>query len=684
MICVRVLAFLLLLIPAGTLAIVSQQYMFPAIVATFGMVGVWGRFQQDLERSRRIWLFGGIAMVFAAKWLVTPPLLLGGSSLPLFPIGFIDYVFGYYVAQYLIFCQAANLFLKNTKGPPRFVPISAAMAMVMVGTLPVSQFGTSRGAAFQTASLLLAVVTGLYFSAVGLNRMPQKLPARVPQRGRFLIVGGVLLVVVVFGWVVGQGIYRYGERVDQVIGILAAPPDSAGTFGFPTIGRFGTIDQTKVRGGNATALRIFSESAPGYLRGRIYDTYEPPMWLHSASTEFHGPVAVRGLPAASLGAQWFTLHETTTAMETAKQTMEVHPVAELNHTVFAPMVAAYLSLPVPRLEVDAHGVPQFETLLGPATSYQLAGIATPETALGNELRIGLVALPDNLDPRVKELAQQLTEGCRTDQEKAAAIERYLIQNYEYNLSAGPARAPDPVSAFLFDVRKGQCEFFAAAAAILLRSVNIPSRYVNGFVAYERNPFGGYWFARNRDAHAWVEAYLEGRGWTLVEATPGSGVPSGQASQWAQLWDYVKYLPRAALELFKTQGISAVATWITGRLWKGVIYIGTSLPGLLVISIVALFATHRILRHLRRSPKASDLHFAPLRRLLAKLDHHLAKQGLVRAGSETLHHFAGRIEVEGHSDEAAWYRTYAKARYDPEHNVTDLRKTMPLPAHRRKG
>ncbi len=78
--------------------------------------------------------------------------------------------------------------------------------------------------------------------------------------------------------------------------------------------------------------------------------------------------------------------------------------------------------------------------------------------------------------------------------------------------------------FLFQRRAGHCEYFASAMAIMLRSVGVPSRVVNGFRGGEWNSFGKYYVVRERNAHAWVEAFVPGRGWVTFDPTPAGRPP----------------------------------------------------------------------------------------------------------------------------------------------------------------
>ena len=78
---------------------------------------------------------------------------------------------------------------------------------------------------------------------------------------------------------------------------------------------------------------------------------------------------------------------------------------------------------------------------------------------------------------------------------------------------------NPVSDFLFESKAGHCEFFASAMVLLLRSVNMPARYVNGFRSGEWNDIGQYYLVRHKDAHSWVEAFFYPIGWYPFDPTP---------------------------------------------------------------------------------------------------------------------------------------------------------------------
>ncbi len=139
-------------------------------------------------------------------------------------------------------------------------------------------------------------------------------------------------------------------------------------------------------------------------------------------------------------------------------------------------------------------------------------------------------LPDDLHPEILALAERSTRALEGDEERTAALLGTLLDDYRYQ-RVPPAPLPDrPLEAFLLDHHTGHCELFATSLALLLRTQGIPSRVVNGFFGGEWNPVGRYWLVRHSDAHAWVEAWLPGQGWTSLDPTPApQTAPTGLAS-----------------------------------------------------------------------------------------------------------------------------------------------------------
>ena len=136
-----------------------------------------------------------------------------------------------------------------------------------------------------------------------------------------------------------------------------------------------------------------------------------------------------------------------------------------------------------------------------------------------------LALPGNLPARVVELAHHWTDDLPSPEAKARRIEDRLRREFTYDLRSPSQGKPQPVEHFLFESKRGHCEFFSTAMALMLRAVGIPSRNVTGFVGGTWNRFGRYYAVREGDAHSWVEAYIDGPlrpGWRTFDPTPPSG------------------------------------------------------------------------------------------------------------------------------------------------------------------
>jgi transglutaminase-like putative cysteine protease len=139
-------------------------------------------------------------------------------------------------------------------------------------------------------------------------------------------------------------------------------------------------------------------------------------------------------------------------------------------------------------------------------------------------------LPEALPERVRELAQTITEEETNLYDKALAIERYFPRNgfiYDQSNISIPEADQDYVDQFLFDTKRGYCDNFSTSMVVMLRSLDIPARWVKGFAEGEEMKNDNYdkvYQVTNNNAHSWVEAYFPGIGWMPFEPTIGfSGV-----------------------------------------------------------------------------------------------------------------------------------------------------------------
>jgi len=134
-------------------------------------------------------------------------------------------------------------------------------------------------------------------------------------------------------------------------------------------------------------------------------------------------------------------------------------------------------------------------------------------------------LPENLDPRIPELARKITASGNNPYDKALVMEGYLQRNFGYTLNLAGKPGADPLAQFLFVTKAGHCEYFASAMTVMLRTLGIPSREVNGFLPGEFNDVAGDYIVRASDAHSWVEAYFPGSGWITFDPTPAASPSS---------------------------------------------------------------------------------------------------------------------------------------------------------------
>jgi hypothetical protein len=154
------------------------------------------------------------------------------------------------------------------------------------------------------------------------------------------------------------------------------------------------------------------------------------------------------------------------------------------------------------------------------TDVAAADLAGTGRAYPPAISLNYLQLP-NLDPRVAVLARQITARAASDYENATLLESYLQTNFAYTLDLGDRVPADPIANFLFERKRGHCEYFASSMAVMLRTLGIPSRIVNGFRGGEFNDLTGSYIVRAREAHSWVEAYFPGHGWIPFDPTPAA-------------------------------------------------------------------------------------------------------------------------------------------------------------------
>ncbi len=163
------------------------------------------------------------------------------------------------------------------------------------------------------------------------------------------------------------------------------------------------------------------------------------------------------------------------------------------------------------------------------------------------------SLPDENDLSIisyyrkdfEKLADELKLGSMSDVDKVRTVKDYFHNNFTYSLNSGQRYPRGRYMAnFLFKSKRGHCEYFATATALLLRSAGVPTRYAVGYAVDEYSTLEGQYIARARDAHSWTLAYVQGE-WTVIDTTPS--VWSAQESENASafepildLWAWLSY------------------------------------------------------------------------------------------------------------------------------------------------
>ncbi|HET7143795.1 MAG TPA: transglutaminase domain-containing protein, partial [Anaerolineales bacterium] len=135
-----------------------------------------------------------------------------------------------------------------------------------------------------------------------------------------------------------------------------------------------------------------------------------------------------------------------------------------------------------------------------------------------EIRTGYLSLPETVPQRVRSLARELTINVTNPYDKAKAIETYL-RKYPYTLDLSPPPPDrDIVDYFLFDLKKGYCDYYATSMIVLARAAGLPARLVIGYATGIYDPLKAEYVIHESDAHSWVEIYFAGAGWVEFEPT----------------------------------------------------------------------------------------------------------------------------------------------------------------------
>ncbi|MCE5328160.1 MAG: transglutaminase domain-containing protein [Planctomycetaceae bacterium] len=668
----RVMAMVMVTLCGGALAIMSGRWVAPAMLWAVGLVGLGGWWTLSLRRTLRLILRLLLALAFAAfsQWANEDPT----GSLVVSALSMI-----YVTPLYFLTLMVLELFLRQKGALPSTIVLYATIIMIFAGGLALERGVVSyleSGRLFLALSLALAGSAMMYLSAAR-----RRVASSRPVGARNAAAAATLVVALLAAAGASELVGRYKKEIYEKLTLWAALIRGNPQMGFDEESRLRSMTNIRMYNAAEVALRVQSAEAPGYLRGRAYVLFDK---LHSTWTNpqdwrtlWPWPQRVDGVEPP--GDIW-NLFWVRRGPQGSWRQLTVHPAAVHTSAVFMPLETTMAVVATQRLREDSAETLSATDMLDDS-QYVLyrpmnASPGAPPAPLASRVRSDCLSLPGDLDQRVRDESLRVLNGCRSTGEAIRRIERYFQANFQYHLGVSIPSGEDPLGYFLSEKPPAHCEMFASAAAIMLRCHGVPTRYVTGFVASERNPYGEYWIARNADAHAWVEAWDDQRGWVLVEATPPAGVPgSQQHSSLGYFWDLLGFHLARLLAIVRLEGIKGLLIWLADMLVRLLAALVRG-KGLAVVIVLVTVAAWRVLARRRKQQTAGWRHArTELGAMLASADRRVRRLGLRRRGDETLAQFVRRLEraaeqIPAHKVRQAalarwavgWYRLYQKARY----------------------
>jgi len=305
---------------------------------------------------------------------------------------------------------------------------------------------------------------------------------------------------------------------------------------------YGPLDWSRT---GATLLQVRSRR-PHYWKAQTLDRFDGRRWLRSAALPALAPtdlpddpnpawieefeVTVRGLSSELVVGAGTTYNvtgagATSVAPDGTAVTLD-DPLEEgdsysVNTYVPDPTAGRMRAAAGPYLE----GLSSYTEIALPPEAPVRAG----DVAGGEVVSAGFRGEPLTASPTARErlraspygrtyaLARRLAPARLSTYDAVKAIERHLQQEYEY--SERPPRRALPLDAFLFEDRRGYCQQFSGAMALMLRMNGIPARVATGFTPGSFDRSTGEYRVRDLDAHSWVEAFFPGIGWVPFDPTP---------------------------------------------------------------------------------------------------------------------------------------------------------------------
>ncbi|HWL09160.1 MAG TPA: transglutaminase domain-containing protein [Planctomicrobium sp.] len=565
-------------------------------------------------------------------------------------MGFIGTEIAFQMASCCLAIQIMVLFLKQYQRrlPIWFLGLSG-LGMVLAGDVRVA--ASSRESMLQITALFLTC--WIVFAAAS-----REWVATGRRRGQWIRTIMLVLTVIagiVAGRTVAVAFHRHENQLERFISSLLFTQEPLQyRHGFSGGGGLQDIAEMKHGGGDEIAFIITSTDRPDYLRGKVFDLFHRNHW-HTTGGE-GTLVTYSGLIESDKDELLINRFVFRNPEPEAITSFQISPSGRKNRSrCFTPLDMIALECHSDLLKIDSNGILERTDFDG-SLDYTIQ-TGPPEQISIDHVDPKYLQLPRYASPVATGLAATLSQGMSTTEQKINAVAHFFQTEFEYELGIEMPRRVNRLDHFLANRIPAHCEYFATAATILLRLQGIPARYVTGYVVNDKNRYVDEWVVRNRDAHAWVEAYdAERQQWVTVEATPAAGVPSEKSPPLLEeIRDALNFQWRKFLEFLMAPNLwSRFGELVSQNITR---LLGTALA---ISLLYHLF--WRLFPRFLESRRA-----IPLARERLQMDRYLARRGMTRQKSETLLDFARRLEENRRlttADEMAkWYREYACARFD---------------------
>ncbi len=253
-----------------------------------------------------------------------------------------------------------------------------------------------------------------------------------------------------------------------------------------------------------------SSAEQSYWRTGIYDRFTGDEWIRTGQDTRYEERLAPPPGEYDIVRQQVTAETDLGVLPTAPQPLAIEPPLDRNT-----VVSSHGQLrPSAPLRADDSYIVESAVIEPSPNELQIAGTAYPDHIAGSEY----LQTPESTSDAFAERTAEITADADTPYEKAAAIETYLRSSKEYSLEVD---RPDGNVAeeFLFEMDAGYCVYFATTMVQMLRTEEVPTRYVTGYTSGQQVDDNTH-VVRGLDAHAWVEVYFPDHGWVAFEPTPG--------------------------------------------------------------------------------------------------------------------------------------------------------------------